>query len=377
MATATDTTVTGETYRDELDTPVLIVHDEILQRNLHRMADYAASRNITLRPHFKTHKSAVIGQMQKDLGASGMTCAKLGEAEALVDAGVYDDIFIAHELVGPLKMARLVALMDRARIRVNVDTIDSARGLNAAMAAAGKTLDVVIELNTGQDRAGVKPGEEALGLAKAIRDELPNLRVVGVMTHEGQVNATDGMESMTTTALAAGTDVVACAELLREHGFDISVVSVGSTPASFTTTTIDGITEMRPGTYVFNDRAYFRFGITPDDCALRILATVVSRPAPDRAILDAGSKTLALDLSPDAVGHGLIVEYPDAVIARVSEEHGVVILPEGMQGMQVGEKVQIIPNHVCPTVNLQDELFLLREGKVIGTIPVIARGKVR
>ena len=364
------------TYRDELDTPSLVIHEEILQRNLNRMAEYSQSKGIALRPHFKTHKTATIAEMQRELGAIGITCAKLGEAEALADAGVYDDFFIANQIVGPLKLKRLVALMDRAKVRVAVDTADVARGLDQAMGEAGKTLDVVIELNTGQDRAGVKP-EEALELAETIRAEMPKLRVIGLMTHEGQVNNTEGVDGMTRVATAAGNDVVRTAEQLREHGFDITVVSVGSTPAAFTTTTIEGITEMRPGTYVFNDGAYLRFGLTPDDCALRILATVTSRPAPDRAIIDAGSKVLTSDKAAGREGHGLIVEYPDAVIDRLSEEHGVVILPESAQGLRVGDKVEVIPNHVCPTVNLQDELYLIRDKSVVDTWPVIARGKSR
>jgi D-serine deaminase-like pyridoxal phosphate-dependent protein len=155
------------------------------------------------------------------------------------------------------------------------------------------------------------------------------------------------------------------------------VVSVGSTPAAFATTTVEGVTEMRPGTYVFNDNTGFRIGTKPEDCALRILATVTSRPAPDRAVVDAGSKVLTSDPSVGRPGHGYIVEYPDAVIERLSEEHGVVRLPESARGMKVGDKVEIIPNHVCPTVNLQDELYLVRDGELAETWPVIARGKVR
>jgi D-serine deaminase-like pyridoxal phosphate-dependent protein len=364
-------------YRDELDTPSLVVHEEILLRNLDRMAEYAQSKGLELRPHFKTHKTAAVALMQKERGSTGITCAKLGEAEALLEAGAYDDFFIANQIVGPIKLRRLVQLMERAKVRVAVDTPEVAAGLNQAMADAGKTLDVIIELNTGQDRAGVKPGDEALKLAETIRSEMPNLRVVGLMTHEGHVNSTDGVDSMTKTAKAAGAEIVETAELLREHGFEIPVVSVGSTPAAFATTTVEGVTEMRPGTYVFNDRNYLRYGIKPEDCALRILATVTSRPAPDRAIIDAGSKTLTSDVNAANPGHGLIVEYPDAVIERISEEHGVVILPPSAQGLKVGDKVEVIPNHVCPTVNLQDELYLVRDGEVVETWPVIARGKVR
>jgi D-serine deaminase-like pyridoxal phosphate-dependent protein len=364
-------------YRDDLDTPSLVVHEDILKRNVEGMAEYARSKGLSLRPHFKTHKTAAVARMQKATGSTGITCAKLGEAEALVEAGVYDDFFIANQLVGPIKMKRLLALMERAKVRVSVDTVEVAAGLNAAMVEAGKTLDVIVELNTGQDRAGVHPGEEALKLAEAIRDGMPGLRVIGLMTHEGQVNGIEDREQLATAARKAGADIVRTAELLREHNFDISVVSVGSTPAAYSTTTVDGVTEMRPGTYVFNDNTGFRIGTKPEDCALRILATVTSRTAPDRAIVDCGSKVLTSDPSVGRPGHGYIVEYPDAVIERLSEEHGMVRLPPDTKGFQVGEKVEIIPNHVCPAVNLQDELYLIRDGEVVETWPVIARGKVR
>ncbi|HEX5165632.1 MAG TPA: alanine racemase, partial [Thermomicrobiales bacterium] len=344
--------------------------------NLTDMAEYAKSCGITLRPHFKTHKTGKVAERQKALGSTGITVAKIGEAEALVDAGVYDDFFIANEIVGPIKHKRLLALMERAKVRVAVDTRDSARGLNDAMGAAGRTLDVVIELNTGQNRAGVYPNE-ALGLAETIRNEMPNLRVVGLMTHEGHAGATLAPDGIVSTAIAAGKSIIETAEQLREHGFDISVVSVGSTPAAKHTTTIEGITEMRPGTYVFNDNSGFRFGTKPEDCALRILATVTSRPAPDRAILDCGSKTLTSDKSVGREGYGYIVEYPDAEIISLSEEHGWLRLPESAQAMKVGDKVEVIPNHVCPAVNLQDEMYLIRNGEVAETWPVIARGRVR
>jgi len=363
-------------YRDELDTPSLVVHEEILERNLNDMAEYAKASGVTLRPHFKTHKTGAVAERQKALGASGITVAKIGEAEALVDAGVYDDFFIANEIVGPIKYKRLIALMERAKVRVAVDTVDVARGLDGAMGVAGKTLDVVIELNTGQNRAGVRP-DEALGLAELIRNEMANLRVVGLMTHEGHAGATVEQDGIVATGIAAGTAITETAEQLREHGFDISVVSVGSTPAAKHTTTIEGITEMRPGTYVFYDNSGFRFGVKPEDCALRILATVTSRPAPDRAILDCGSKTLTSDPSIGRKGFGYIVEYPEAEIISLSEEHGWLRLPESAQSMKVGDKVEVIPNHVCPAVNLQDEMYLVRDGEVAETWPIIARGRVR
>lgn len=362
-------------YREELDTPALIVREDILQHNLETMAAYAQQKGLRLRPHFKTHKTAAVAALQQELGAGGITVAKLGEAEALVDAGVVDDIFVANEVIGPLKVRRLLALMQRARMTVAVDTAAGAAGLEAALAEADTTLDVIIELNTGQNRAGVVP-EQALALAETIRAEMPHLRVVGLMTHEGHAGATPEKAKLSETARNAGQAIVDTAEQLREHGFDLTTISVGSTPAAFETTTVEGITEMRPGTYVFNDATYFRLGTTPDDCALRVLATVTSRNG-DRAVLDCGSKVLTMDPAIGRPGHGYIVEYPEAQIIGLSEEHGWVRLPAETEGFQVGEKVQVIPNHVCPAVNLADELYLVRDGEVIETWPVIARGKTR
>ncbi|HEX3721814.1 MAG TPA: alanine racemase [Nitrolancea sp.] len=364
-------------YREALDTPCLVVHEEILERNVQAMAEYARSRGIQVRPHQKTHKTAEIARMQLDAGASGATCAKLGEAEALVDSGVFDDILIAYQVVGEQKIQRLLGLMDRAHMIVAVDGPEVAQALSDACNAAGKTLDVVIEVNTGLNRAGLTPGEEVLNLALALSD-MSGLRLRGIMTHEGHVAQATSVEELDAVARKAGEDLVATADLLRSNGFAIDIVSAGSTPAAFSTTKIDGITEMRPGTYVFNDNTPFRFGrVGPERCALRILTTVISRPAPDRAVIDAGSKTLAMDPSPSKPGHGYVVEYPSATIVRVSEEHGVIELPEDARDLKVGDRLEVIPNHVCPTVNLQDEMFVVRDGELLDRWDVIGRGKVR
>lgn len=364
-------------YREELDTPASVIHENILKQNLKQMADYATSRGVDLRPHFKTHKTEQIVRMQMDLGAVGITCAKLGEAEVLADTGAVDSIFIANQIVGPLKTKRLVKLMDRVDMRVAVDSIEVCQGLQAAVADADKTLDIIIEVNTGQHRAGLLP-VEILPFAERVRNEMPNLRIIGIMTHEGHAGKTTSKEDLHKNAMDVGHKMVETAKVLRDHDFDITTVSVGSTPAAFETTTVEGVTEMRPGTYVFQDNTIFRFGdIGPENCALRILATVTSRPATDRAILDTGSKVLTTDPSQWKKGFGYIVEYPDATIDGIHEEHGVVHLPESAQGMRIGEKVEIIPNHVCPTVNLTDHLYLVRDDQVVESWPVIARGKSR
>jgi D-serine deaminase-like pyridoxal phosphate-dependent protein len=375
--TATEVTVESPIVAaDELiDTPALVVDEERLRRNLALMADLARKHGVNLRPHAKTHKSPIIARMQLEQGAVGLTCAKLGEAEVFIREGGVRDILIAYPIVGAAKITRLLALMDEAHITVVVDSLGAAEALSRAMAEAGRTLDVYLEVNTGMNRAGVAP-DESVEIARAIA-ALPGLRLTGVMTFEGHAGSSPP-ETIADVAAEAGRTIVATAERIRAAGIPIAHVSVGSTPASWYTPATPGVTEMRPGTYVFFDNSIFRHGrIGPEQCAARVVATVVSRQAPDRAVIDAGSKTLALDASRSHAGYGYIVGHPEAIIERLSEEHGMVTLPPGVSGFNVGDRVEIIPNHVCPAVNLMDELLIVRGGRVVDRWPVAARGKVR
>ncbi|HYI25375.1 MAG TPA: alanine racemase [Thermomicrobiales bacterium] len=359
-----------------IDTPTLVVSEEILQRNIATMAAFAKSVGVNLRPHIKTHKCIQIARLQIAAGAVGVTCAKVGEAEVMVNEAGVQDVLLAYPIVGDSKFDRLVPLLNKARIVVAVDSATAAHHISANMARHEQRLDVMLEVNSGQNRSGVPVGEDTVALALEIA-RLPNLDLVGIMTHEGHANsaAPDEIEGI---AIEAGRAMVQTAEAIRGHGLALPTVSVGSTPAAFFTPTVTGVTEMRPGTYVFNDNSAFRyerFGV--DDCAARFVATVVSRPAPDRAILDTGSKSLAMDPSRAHPGHGYIVGHPDVTIVKLSEEHGICSLPEGEPGFDVGDRVEVIPNHVCPTVNLMDDLTIVREGKVIDVWPVAARGRVR
>jgi D-serine deaminase-like pyridoxal phosphate-dependent protein len=359
-----------------LDTPLIAVDLDLLGRNIAEMAALAASYGVALRPHAKTHKSPHIARLQLEAGAVGLTCAKLGEAEVLVEQGGVTDILIAYPIVGDIKIQRLLHLLDRARVIVAIDTHRAAAALSQAISTRARTLDIYLEVNTGQDRAGAYAGQEAVDLAVAI-SQMPGLRLAGVMTHEGHAGFS-GPDDIAIIAEKAGQALVDTAERIRCQGIEVTDVSVGSTPASWFTPRVPGITEMRPGTYVFHDNNAFRHGrIGPDRCAARVVATVVSRPASDRAIIDAGSKALALDPSPSHPGHGFIVGHPGTTIARLSEEHGVVTLPPEESGFDVGDRVEIIPNHICPTVNLTDELVVIRDGHIVDHWPVAARGKVR
>ena len=363
-----------------LDTPLIAVDLDVLQRNIAEMAALAASYGVALRPHAKTHKSPHIARMQVEAGAVGLTCAKLGEAEVLVDQAGVTDILIAYPIVGDIKIQRLLHLLERAHVTVAVDTHQAAAALSEAVAVNDRILDVYLEVNTGQDRAGARAGQEAVELAVTI-SRMPGLRLAGIMTHEGHAGFSDP-DQIATVAENAGQALVDTAERIRRQGIEVAQVSVGSTPASWFTPRVPGITEMRPGTYVFHDNNAFRHGrIGPDRCAARVVSTVVSRPSGQpqshRAVIDAGSNALAFDPSSSHPGHGYIVGHPGATIARLSEEHGVVTLSPDELGFDVGDQVEIIPNHICPAVNLTDELVIVQDGHVVDHWPVAARGKVR
>ena len=279
-----------------------------MQTNIDEMQSIASSFGVALRPHTKTHKTPQIALRQIAAGAVGITCAKLGEAEAMVDGGV-QDVLIAFPTLGEPKIARLLALMERARVIVAVDSHEAAAQLSAAMAAHDRRLEVCIEVDTGQHRSGVAAGAPAVQLGLEIA-RMPVLRLIGLFSHEGHANI-QPKETIAEVARAAGATLVETAEEFRHQGVGIDVVSVGSTAAAAITPSIAGVTEMRPGTYVFRDTTGFRYDIYgPERCAARVVATVVSHAAPDRCILDAGSKTLSLDTSPGHPGHGYIVGTP-------------------------------------------------------------------
>lgn len=358
-----------------LDTPCVVVDEDVATANLVAMQELARAHGVALRPHVKTHKTRELAARQLAVGACGITCAKLGEAEAMVSAGIRD-VFVAYPTVGPLKAPRLLALLERARVVVGVDGVEGARRLGEAVAAAGHALEVSLEVDTGHHRSGVAAGEAAARLGGEIA-RLPGIRLTGVFTHEGHAGDAAEPDAVRDAARAAGAALVETAERLRGDGVPIATVSVGSTPAAPHTASVAGVTEMRPGTYVFNDTAGFRLGIPPARCAARVLATVVSRPGPEAAILDAGSKALSLETGRTHPGHGYVVGHPDVVVHRLSEEHGWVRLPAGEPGFEVGDRVEIVPNHVCPVVNLTDELVVVRDGRVTAIWPVAARGRVR
>jgi D-serine deaminase-like pyridoxal phosphate-dependent protein len=346
----------------DVDTPALTVDLDAVERNIARMQAYCDEHGLALRPHIKTHKLPQIARLQVDAGARGITCQKLGEAEVFFDAG-FDDMLISFPLVGDAKAERLAALAGRARMSVVGDSATVAEGLAGVLAREGLEVDFLVECDTGFGRTGVQNPDEAAELARLIA-RLDGLRFAGLMTYP--------------TLPESGPWLRAAREAVERAGLSVERVSGGGTPTARRTHEIGEVNEVRVGTYVYGDRACIANGSVPlEDCALRVLATVVSRPTRARAIIDAGSKTLTSDPAVGVTGHGLLVEHPEAEVYALNEEHGYVDVSACERLPVVGDRVTVVPNHACATANMHDEIVVHRGGEIIETLPTAARGKVR
>jgi D-serine deaminase-like pyridoxal phosphate-dependent protein len=358
----------------DLPTPSLVIDAAVVRRNLRRAADYAAAHGIAIRPHTKTHKSVKLARMQIDAGARGLTVAKVGEALAMSAAS--DDILIAYPTVDALRAAEAAKLAKTKTIRVAIDSQLAADSLSAAAKSAGATVGVLVDIDVGPHRTGVQTPAAALALAQYVTRQ-PGLRLDGILFYPGHIwkPVTEQAE-----ALAAVEAILAeTISLWRKAGLEAKIVSGGSTPTLFQSHLVPSGTEVRPGTYIFNDMNCVRGGFsTLEDCAARIVSTVVSTAVPGQVVLDAGTKTLTSDrnaLFPDS-GHGLIVEFPEAKIAKLSEEHAQVDIAACPAAPKLGQTVTIIPNHICPCVNLQDRVWWCEPGAEPQPLTVDARGKV-
>jgi len=358
----------------ELETPALVVDLDALERNLRRAQDYCSGHGISLRPHMKTHKTPEIGRMQVAFGAVGLTCAKLGEAETMADAGI-EDLFLAYPLWGEAKLRRLLALSERCRVTVAFDTPEVADGIARAAAAAGTEIAALVEADTGMGRCGVAPGPDLLALCRRVADA-PGLRFRGLMTYQGHLAGSDA-ERRAQMAEEEGR-LRRALDALTAAGLPCEVVSGGTSPSLFFSHLAPSVTENRSGTYVFNDRNMVRSGAAAwDDCALRVAVTVVSNAVPGQLIVDGGSKTFSSDRTPGEEGFGRFVEDPTLVLTKMNEEHGYVSLNGTTLRHRVGDRLHVIPNHVCTCVNMHDDLWVHRSGTVVDQWRIAARGKVR
>ena len=360
----------------ELSTPALTIDLEVLGRNLDRMAELCRRQGVGLRPHTKTHKTPEVARLQIERGAGGLTVAKVGEAEVMANAGL-DDLLVAFPILGAEKLRRLAQIATTHRVLVSLDAEATAQELSRAATGQGATVGVLVEFDVGFHRCGLEPGPACVELASTIA-RLPGLKFRGLMTYFG--NVWGSAEDRRAEVKKVAERVKMALEAFRDAGIPVEIVSGGSTPSAEFAHLVPGLTEIRPGTYVYNDlNTYYQGACKLEDCAARVVATVISTAVPGRAIIDAGSKTLSSDAlgSGPKSGYGYVVEAPDAPIVKLNEEHGHLDITKSKHRFYVGEVVTVIPNHVCTCVNMHDEVFTLRNGEVLDCWRVAARGKIR
>jgi len=361
------------------DTPEIVLDLDVVRANIDRAAALARDMGVAVRPHTKTHKLPQIAHMQIEAGAAGVQVAKLGEAEVMADAGI-ENILVGYPIVGAQKLARLADLAERVSISATVDSDEVAAGISRVARERGLTIPVLVELDTGMRRLGLLPGPGAADFAERVA-VLPGIELAGVFTHEGHVYTQSrddaDRERLTREACLAAVDT---AEEIRSRGLDAPVVSVGSAGTFRFAILCPGVTEVRPGTYVFNDRSQIAQGAaTAADLAAFVITTVVSRPAPDRIVVDAGTKVLTSDrmlVHDPPASFGWVWGHDDWDVVRLSEEHGVLEVPRDAK-VQIGDRLAIVPNHVCPTINLASAVTVVEGGRLAGQWPVAARGRVQ
>jgi len=360
----------------QLDTPALLIDLDVMERNLKRAADYARAHDLRLRPHTKTHKIPALARVQLDLGAAGITVAKVGEAEVMLAADP-PDLLVAYPIIGRGKLERLVAVARRARVTVMLDSVHVARQLSDAAREGQVEFGVLAEMDVGLGRTGVTPGDELVELIRGLL-RFPYLSYEGIGFYPGHIKSldNDGLEQV------AELDrlLEATLERLRREGLSPRIVSGGSTPTLYHSHRIRGLTEIRPGTYIFNDRNTWLAGACKlEDCAASILVTVVSTARPGQVIVDGGSKTFSSDrLTPTPeVSFGYVLEAPGAVFTRMNEEHGFLDVRKAGVELAVGDRLRIIPNHICAAVNLHERVYGVRGDRVEAVWDVVGRGKLQ
>lgn len=355
---------------DSLATPIPLVDLDRLEGNLTRVASYAATHGLALRPHVKTHKALRIARAQLDHGAQGFTCATPREAEVM--RSLTDDILLAYPPVGAARAARVAELARHSRLRVMLDSREAVDSLVRASAGEG-TIGVLVELDLGMRRVGVVTPADAVDLARYITHQ-PGLDFLGVAFYPGHIRGPAIDEGIAVLNRALGQVIAA----LTDAGLPPRVVSGGSTPTLWASHRIQGLTEIRPGTSIYNDRTTAAVGACEwEHCAFTVLATVVSTAVPGQAVIDAGTKALGREpiRGVEAPGFGVVLDRPEVIVTAMSEEHGTIDLTHTDWQPTVGEQLRIIPNHVCIVTHLFDEAIGVRGDDIIERWPIDARGR--
>jgi D-serine deaminase-like pyridoxal phosphate-dependent protein len=364
---------TGPATLAGIETPAPVVDLDTLAANLDRAAAYANSHGIALRPHVKTHKSPLVAREQLRRGAAGLTCATVREVEVM--SAVTDDVLFAYPPIGGPRVHRLLSAPPQVRLTVSLDSEAAIDALADAAAAAGRSVRVYVEADVGMHRVGVTSAERAVSLARRVAARR-ELEYAGLAFYAGHIRVPQAKQDERLAQL--NRDLGTIIDALTAAGLKPPAVSGGSTPTLWRTHELPAVTEIRPGTYVYNDRMTTDLGTsTLDQCALTVLATVVSTSVPDQAVIDAGTKALAREPLDDAshVGFGVVADHPDVVVSRMSEEHGILDLRGTSWRPAPGDLVRIIPNHVCVVVHLNDVVYGVRGDRVEMSWPVAARGR--
>jgi len=359
----------------EIDTPAVIVDLDIMERNLQRVANYGRENGLKLRPHTKTHKSPLLAKRQLALGAIGLTAAKVSEAEIMIQAQPAE-LLIAYPVIGHKKLERLAALARETKILIALDNLESARQLSDAAREARVEIAILVEVDVGLNRVGISP-EDAPDFARSIT-RLPHVRYEGVTMYPGHIKALDDEGFRAIEQVAAIVDALAAN--LKSAGLPARIVSGGSTPALFHSHRVDAWTEIRPGTYIFNDRNTVEFGACDwADCAASVLCSVVSTARPGQMIVDGGSKTFSSDrlATGGEPSFGKLLDAHGAHFHKMNEEHGFIDMKKAERTFDVGDRVQILMNHVCVVMNLHEQVYGVRSGQVEEVWKVEARGKLQ
>lgn len=357
---------------DYIPTPAVVVELDQVAENLNKMEILNRAYGIHVRPHIKPHKSVYFAMEQLACGAQGITCATLCEAETMADYGIAD-IFIAYPLIGEDKMERLGRLLQRIHIRTVVNSVYGAEHLSALGERLGRQVPVLIEVDGGLHRGGIAPYEPTLRFAKAVCS-FPGLNIQGLMYYGGLIYTETTRLGYEAQAKREHDELVGTAELLKQHGIQIDILSGGNSYSARCCKYLKGLTEVRCGNYIFNDVSTLVTGFAvEEECSLRAVSTVVCKMDAHHAIIDAGSKTLTTDLCRHRSGYGWIVGYPEIHIIKLNEEHGF-IESDGSLPFEIGDKIAIIPNHACVLPNLIDKVYGIRDGRVERLIPIEARG---
>ncbi len=360
----------------EIETPAILIDLDIMDRNLERVASYAREHDLRLRPHTKTHKIPALGRKQIALGAAGLTVAKVGEAEVMLKAEP-PELYVAYPVIGRRKLERLLSVASRTRVTVGLDSVFAARQLSDAARESRTEVAVLAEMDVGLGRVGVSPGAALIDLGKQIA-RLPWLHLQGITFYPGHIKSPSEENRERLTRLAEVVERTV-SEWKRAE-LPIEIVSGGSTPLLFQSHEIPALNEIRPGTYIFNDKnTWYNDGCRMEDCAVTIMSTVVSTARPRQMILDGGSKTFSSDrlVGSSEVSFGYVTEAPEAVFFQMNEEHGFVDLRGARREFSVGDRVRIIPNHVCVAMNLHEHVYGIRGDQVVETWRVEGRGKLQ